>query len=372
MELLNATSMQAAYTMGTDPSAREHVVVVVKGTFAIPDDGGPAEQLPKEQQVPLAMADTFTGEPGFSAPVHEAEFCLRKPRCDVLVNGTAYVPEGKPVERIKVGVKLGSWQKDFDVVGDRVWQQRGVTPHPSAPRPFVTMPVTYDRAFGGVDDTNPEHASAFMQNPVGRGYGAPRSAERLLGRPVCNTEDPRDPVKLPWGSYRPMSLGPVARGWQPRLAYAGTYDQNWLDNIFPFLPPDFDDRHFQAAPEDQQVDPPRPGEEVILLNLTTQGRTHFRLPTDLEMPVAFFPRQGDIEHRHGTLDTVLIEPGDGRLCLVWRCSRPLRRNIFELNEIVAGRMGRGWWRAKETGKPYYASLDRLLREARGRRVERAA
>jgi hypothetical protein len=27
MELLNATRMQAAYTMGTEPSAREHLVV---------------------------------------------------------------------------------------------------------------------------------------------------------------------------------------------------------------------------------------------------------------------------------------------------------------------------------------------------------
>jgi hypothetical protein len=41
MELLNATRMQAAYTMGTEPSAREHLVVAVKGTFAIPDDGSP-------------------------------------------------------------------------------------------------------------------------------------------------------------------------------------------------------------------------------------------------------------------------------------------------------------------------------------------
>jgi hypothetical protein len=45
MELLNATRMQAAYTMGT----------AVKGTFAIPDDGGPATLM--EEQAPLVMAD---------------------------------------------------------------------------------------------------------------------------------------------------------------------------------------------------------------------------------------------------------------------------------------------------------------------------
>ena len=40
MELLNATKMQAAYTMGTEPSAREHIVVAVKGTFALPERDG--------------------------------------------------------------------------------------------------------------------------------------------------------------------------------------------------------------------------------------------------------------------------------------------------------------------------------------------
>ena len=42
MELINATRMQAAYTMGIEPSAREHLVVAVKGTFAFPERGSQA------------------------------------------------------------------------------------------------------------------------------------------------------------------------------------------------------------------------------------------------------------------------------------------------------------------------------------------
>ena len=53
-----------------------------------------------------------------------------------------------------------------------------------------------------------------------------------------------------------MSFGPVGRGWHPRLGYAGTYDQNWLDNVFPFLPADFRDDYYQAAPADQQIASP--------------------------------------------------------------------------------------------------------------------
>jgi hypothetical protein len=226
------------------------------------------------------------------------------------------------------------------------------------------MPVTYDVAFGGVDDTNPEQASAYMRNPVGRGYGAPRSAERLLGRPMANTEDPRDPVLLPWGQYAPMSFGPVARGWQPRLALAGTYDQDWIDNVFPFLPEDFDVRHFQAAPEDQQVDEPAGGEEAVLLNLTPTGRVRFRLPGDLEMPVVFFPKRGEAEHRRGVFDTVVVEADLGTVALVWRCAKPLRRDVFELAEVLVGRKSRAWWRARNLGKEYHSGLGALVQERR--------
>jgi hypothetical protein len=364
MNLLNATAMPAVWTLGVDPSGREHVVVVVKGTFLIPDDRGPAEPAPADRQVPLVMADTFTGEPGRSAPVHEAEFAWAKPRCDVLMNGTAHAPGGRPAERVMVGVKLGAWQKVFHVVGDRIWNRRLVAMTQSAPEPFTTMPITYDWAFGGVDDSDPSHLSAYARNPVGRGYAARRSIDWLRDWPVPNTEDPRDPVQVPWGDYVPMSFGPIARGWQPRLALAGTYDQAWLDDVFPFLPADFDPRHFQAAPEDQQIDEVRPGEEVVLLNLTPEGRTRFRLPTALNLPVAFFPKRGEPEPTWARLDTVLIEPDQGVLCLVWRCTRPLRRNVFELREVLVGRASPAWWRAKRLGKTYHPGLGALVRERR--------
>ena len=36
--------------------------------------------------------------------------------------------------------------------------QRGGTLAPSAPEPFLAMPLTYERAFGGIDDTDPDAA----------------------------------------------------------------------------------------------------------------------------------------------------------------------------------------------------------------------
>ena len=364
MNLLNRSGMQAALTTAIDPTAREHVLVAVKGTFLIPDDGGPALLAPQDAQAPLTMADTFSGPPGQSAPVLEADFARRKPRCDILVNGTAHAPGGRPTERCKVGVKLGNWQKVFDVVGDRFWRGRAVVLGPSAPEPFLTMPVGYDRAYGGVDDTDATKPAFYLPNPVGRGYGLARSGEHLIGRPVPNIEDPREPVGVPWGNYKPVGLGPVHRSWQPRLAYAGTYDQNWLDNVFPFLPADFDDRHYQAAPEDQQIQEPAGGEEIVLLNLTPAGRVSFHLPTELEMPIVFFPRNGESETNRAVLDTVVISPDLGHVYLVWRSTRPLRRNVFEIAEVLVGRASRAWWRAHRMAKTYYPGLGALAREKR--------
>src|SRR6266545_1554156 len=113
MELLNATKMLAAYTMGMKPDGGELLVVVVKGTFKFPSAN--AEPQLAQEQVPLVMADEFTGEPGFSAPRYESDFAPIKPRCDVLLNGSAYAPGGDPTTRLEVGLRVGDMSKMFAV-----------------------------------------------------------------------------------------------------------------------------------------------------------------------------------------------------------------------------------------------------------------
>src|ERR1019366_8064087 len=112
MELLNATRMQAGYTMGLRPDGRELLVVVVKGTFEFPR--GVEEPKLAEKQLPLVEADTFTGEPGLSAPVYESDYAPVKPRCDALLLGSAYAPDGLPAERVRVSLRVGQMHKQFD------------------------------------------------------------------------------------------------------------------------------------------------------------------------------------------------------------------------------------------------------------------
>lgn len=346
MELINATRMVAGYTMGMEPSGRELLVVVVKGTFRLPKAGEDVRL--HDEQLPLIMADTFTGQPGFSAPVYEVDFAPRKHRCDILLLGSAHAPGGRPAERVPVGIRIGQWRKTFSVVGDRRWESTLSGVCATAPEPFVTQPISYDVAFGGLDTRHedPSKHFAFMKNPAGRGFHKHLKSEWVEGSPLPNTEELNHPLGVPDGNYAPMAFGPIGRGWEQRSCYAGTYDETWLDEHFPFLPPDFEEQYYQAAPLDQQLPFPVGGQEASLANLTPDGLRNFMLPA-FEAPVNIFPKKGEREDYKGTLDTIVFEPDYERFTMTWRVTRPLKKNMFEIAQVLVGRKGREWWQQRE-------------------------
>jgi hypothetical protein len=201
----------------------------------------------------------------------------------------------------------------------------------------------------------------YLDNPSGCGWfpGSIDSA-LILGKPMPNTEEPGKPIDSPTGDFRPMALGPIGRSWPQRARFAGTYDDAWLADSFPFLPANFDNRYFQAAPADQQTDYLRGGEDVLLLNLTSQERAGFRIP-EMAVPVTFFLKRGGHETVSALIDTLLIDTDARQVQLTWRISRPLRRNLFEITQVLIGSMSAGWWRARELGKHYYPSLSFLAK-----------
>ena len=359
MQLLNATRMNANYAMGMDPSGRELLVVVVKGTFRLPHDG--EEPALATEQAPLIDADQFSGEPGVSAPLYECDYAPTKPRCDVLLNGSAYAPLGRTTRRVTVSLRVGSLSKSFDVIGNRHWVGALVGVVASSPEPFSSMPISYDRAYGGIDSAHPDQARHryYECNHAGVGFHHHTEREFIDGTPLPNTEENGHPIVDPRGSYSPMAFGSIARAWHPRVQLAGTYDQKWLDDIFPFLPPDFDNRYYQAAPEDQQIDYLQGGEEVVLENLTPSGCLAFRLPT-ISVPVVYYRRNADNHEAKAVIDTLMIEPDLDRFSITWRSSLPLHRNMFEVEQVLAGEMPRSWHRARELGKSYYPSLGALV------------
>jgi len=336
MDFVNATRLQAGWTLGFEPDGRELLVVAVKGTFLIPEDG--EEPVLAETQVPLTEADESTGEPGLSATRYETDYAHRKPRCDVLLNGSAYAPGGRPAAHVTVAMRVGSMTKSFNVVGDRVWDRFLLSSTPTSPKPFAKLPITYDRAFGGVDvdENKPEKIATYLKNPVGVGYYPLTKAKALVGKPLPNTEEIGHPVKTTDGKYLPMSFGPIGRNYESRIPFAGTYDKQWLENRAPFWPDDFNYLYFQAAPADQQIPHPKGGEQVILKNLSPRGIMKFQLPRR-SLPILFIRHRGEDLQVNAVIDTILIEPDEGRIMLTWRTSLPLRRNCFEIKQAVIGK-----------------------------------
>lgn len=359
MELINATRMPAAYTLGVEPTGRELLVVAIKATFRLPEMGA-TPQLHEEQQ-PLVLADRFSGEPGYSATLYEADFAARKPMCDVLFVGSAYPPPGRQATRLRVGLRVGSVQKRFEVVGDRVWCVGLTGTSASEPRPFTKLPISYDHAFGGCDrqDQDPAKHDAYVLNPAGRGWHRLHKNAQIDGAPLPNTESIGDPVTAPNGRYTPVALGALGRGWPQRACHAGTYDQAWLDDECPFLPRDFDDRYFQAAPLDQRMPISQEPISVELTHLNATGDCGFVLPA-MEAALHVFPRGGRAERHLAQLDTIVIEPDRGHCTLTWRYTRPLVNDLFEIAQVLVGNHNKTWWLARHEARwPDFQSASEL-------------
>lgn len=330
----NTTGMLAGLTVATDKEGRDHCVVVVKGTFTV-GAGGKSELA--EDQEPFVYADQHYGDPATTSIRYECDFARHKPKADIIVNGKAVSPTGKPVTHLTVTLEAAGLKKEIRVLGDRRWEGGMLGFRPTDPEPFVEMPLLYERAFGGSDHTHekPKHHGTELRNPVGVGFHKNSDRKAIEGSPLPNLEDPRHPIGKWSDAPPPVGFGAIGRGWQPRLKHAGTYDEAWLKDRFPFLPLDFDDRHFQCAPEDQQVPPLSGGETVSCLNTSPAGLFSFRVP-EARPPVLFRFTDRD---RSGSpiLDTLLIEPDRSRCLLTWRASVPLGRKMNALREVLVGR-----------------------------------
>src|SRR5437762_6822083 len=207
MNLTNLTKFPAIYTMGLEPGGRELLVVVVKATFAIPEEEG--EPALAMQQVPLVEPDVFAGAPGLSAPLYEADFAATKPRCDVILSGSAYAPGGKPAESVPVLLQVGSLSKSFNVVGNRAWVNDPFGWKATRPLPFLRMPISYANAFGGRDLNDPDEKNHrwYGPNHAGVGFHANLYPPLVEGKPLPNTEQNGRPVDKPGGKFASIAFG---------------------------------------------------------------------------------------------------------------------------------------------------------------------
>ena len=229
LEVVNLTSLAHMTFAAIDADEQMAEVVVAKGSYTLDTHStGTTDTslVPTlfNEGTSLFVSDEYFGALNKSSVRTESDLAPYKPRCDLIVIGSAHSPTGKPVKEVKVGVTIERAGKTVHshslcVYGERNLARRDALDRSAAkivwlatvglvkapdwyltePQPFLVCPLRYELAYGGemrvtaadefaqrIDAINllgeearekhPDGAEApiahevCLWNPVGRGF----------------------------------------------------------------------------------------------------------------------------------------------------------------------------------------------------------
>jgi hypothetical protein len=324
-EVENYTPFAFHGQFASDEDGRPVFVPIVKATFIIESDGS---LTLADKQIPVTSTGQFYGGPSVSSYKYEPETAFFKPATDVVLVGSAWARPA-PATEIDVSLRAGPLFKRARVFGDRYWMKSLVGPAITSPEPFESLPLIYERAFGGRD------ASGRLEprNPIGKGFCSSRS---LLddGAPLPNLEDPAKLIASLNDRPAPVGFGFVSPGWQPRAGFAGTYDDSWTADRMPLLPKDFKRRFFNAASAGLIAPGYFEGDEFISVdNASPRGTVSFSLP-------GIPPPKHRVQLASGldafvrtSLDTVIINTDEDLVILIWRGYLSITNGLHDIISI---------------------------------------
>lgn len=360
------------------PEGRRRVGLVLKRTYTFRDGGG-SDVAEEDQQEPLTFQEFPYQElePPQVSPVRldNDMFAFRR-KTDLVVQGSAYT-YFSGVSMTHVAVRIGTFERSIRVYGDRRLI-RGLdgTLRFGAAEPFDSMPVRYDRAYGGVDVTALRRRPAprmlrelaqvmpnlpidtdtpfhYARNPCGRGFLIDDDEESLAAVQVPNLEFPFDwitPERLAVGSVHGWVTAPLpacmdwqSAGWFPRIAYLGgalfppdykgqvrETELGWAAGGLVDIPPITSQpdelprfEFTQGASSGMSVDSVSPGELVELRNLhPVYPFCTFRLPDEIPR-VRMELRAGEWTPLEPHLNAVVIRPDVDEAVMTWCASAPV-------------------------------------------------
>jgi hypothetical protein len=329
-EIKNRTPFAFESLIAADEEGCPLFVPIVKATYAIQRDGS---LVVPEKQMPVTLAGKLFGKPGESSYQYEPEGAFIKSATDVALIGAAHAPAA--ATEVYVSLCAGPLKKTVRVVGDRFWTRSLGMISATAVEPFETIPLIWERAFGGWDRSNPDPTMHAFEprNPVGTGFCS-KNGRFEDGVRLPNIEDPRRPITDYGDVSSPVGFGFTSPDWQPRAAFAGTYDEKWNQERMPLLPVDFDRRFFSAAAGGLTAAGYFQGDEAVVVeNASARGTLAFQLPgvppPSCRIRMAR-PRTINVETR---LDTVIINACEDLLILIWRGCLRISNGPHDIDEV---------------------------------------
>ncbi len=324
MQFENLTPFHSMAFQSLDIAGHYCTTVVTKVGYRIvidPSTGKGELQLIEQEPLPLVLADEHWDDDPQGSIKQESDLAPFKPRCDLLIAGNTYAPEGKPADQWPVRVRLtqiSSENNNLDTNNNTEQNSASTTLIDKTlyvyalghfhktffgwalkrDKNTTQIPLRWDYAFGGASKiANPKYQQdpnqsewllneACFSNPVGCGWVDKRHQKfaQKAAQPSLQTIPapcffyPNEAITEPVFIQHPKTtinakdmqdiakqypcrsagFGSVGRSWAPRVSLTGTYDEQWQQERWPLSPTDFDEHYWNAAPFDQQCAWPRP------------------------------------------------------------------------------------------------------------------
>lgn len=307
MYIVNDSRMELGFVVGRVPPHELSVTVVVKGTFRLVSDT-PATLEAK--QLPVTADEAANDLVWF------------KPRTDLLLSGKAYAPEGRATPQLTAGFQVGGWTKELAVIGNRAWKEGFIGAKMSDPVPFREMPLSWATAYGG---------AGYPLNPLGRGFVKDPSTGEW---PLPNVEFIDRLITSHRQKPEPAGFGPIPFTWPQRREKSGTFKGKWVQEHWPWLPPDFDWTYFNCAPADQQLPDWLRGDETIVLHHLRPDRPRLASRLPGLRPRWFIRDTAGFRDVKLVLDTLSVDAEKELVTLLWRGNSAIRsKKMREISEF---------------------------------------
>jgi len=324
LQLKNTTPFAAQLALFPNQYGVDSLYIIVKAIFNI----GQQWTLADEQKPPQAEDEYYSDDPATASIKYASDMHIGKPATDIIMIGHACPPGGREVRQMDVNLTVGDVNKTIRVFGDRQWENGNIGPA----KPFTAMPLIYEKAFGGIHEKEGDIIAGEARNPVGCGFSGKRKTKEMNGLSLPNLEDPRKLLQHAGDIVTPAGFGFISPGWQPRLSFAGTYDEHWQKKQAPYLPEDFDLRFFNMSHPDL-VYPGYllGGETVHISGMHPDGAMQF------ELPMVALSANVDIKSRTEqpafNLETLLIEPDNLQLSMTWKAELTCDKETLKISQV---------------------------------------
>lgn len=246
MEIINKSPFKAECFTGKDYRGINSALVLVKATYSVDENG--VISIADEQD-DFALGDMYREKPEDSSLYYSNDICFEKLSSDVGLEGTVYMQPEEDAKLAKLSV--GMVEKEVVAFPLREWRgtagiyKQVVTDH------LEEVPLVYECAFGGEDYSNvkEKHHQREGRNPIGMGFVAKKTDEKISGKQIPLVEDIDNIIKKPKDTPPPAGFGFIAPTWEPRCDLVGTIDPE-EEEPRTELPEDFDPRFFNSAHPD--------------------------------------------------------------------------------------------------------------------------